>query len=148
MEAAAEDQRYRPEILRGSESNGRYHFGMDNLVTEVPLRKRSTPYRFRVAVTQDGRTLKVYDGGSPNSARSAYWQAVHTLAFVKMQARVEMFVTLSNDPYGSFLTETGTKTLHVPSGDCVKWMSGSWSGDHLHEKMLATIPGMPGPYTP
>jgi hypothetical protein len=39
----------------------------------------------------------------------------------------------------------GVKSLQTPTGECIKWMSGSWSGDHLYEKMLATIPGMPGP---
>lgn len=121
---------------------------MDNPVTEVPLRKRSTPYAFRVVVTHEGRTLGVYDGASANYARAAYWQAVHTLKFLKSNGRIELFVTLSKRPFGGFTTEVGTNTLHVPSGECVKWMSGSWSGDHLYEKMLATIPGMPGPYTP
>ncbi len=121
---------------------------MDNPVTEVPLRKRSTPYTFRVVITHDGKTLNVYEGASANSARSAYWQAIQTLAFLKANGRLELLVMMSKRPYGGFLTEVGTKTLHVPSGECVKWMSGSWAGDHLYEKMLATIPGMPGPYTP
>jgi hypothetical protein len=124
---------------------------MNNPVTEVPLRKRSTPYEFAVTVTHQGRTLAVYSRTSPNYARMAYWQAVHTLAFIPAEGKVELAVTLDKKPYGSFTTEmatSGVRTLHIPSGECTKWMSGSWLGDHIYEKMLATIPGIPGPYQP
>jgi hypothetical protein len=124
---------------------------MDNSVTEVPLRKRSTPYEFGVTMLHQGRTLTVYKGASANSAGTAYWQAVKTLTFLHADGKVELAVTLSRKPYGSFVTEVepgGVKSLHVPAGECVKWMSGSWSGNHLYEKMLATIPGMPGPFQP
>jgi hypothetical protein len=125
-----------------------YDYRMDNPVTEVPLRKRSTPYTFNVVISHQGRTLQVYSGASANLAGTAYWQAISTLKFVQLNGKVELLVMLSRKAYGSFTTELGTKNLHVPAGECVKWMSGSWSGDHLYEKMLATIPGMPGPYTP
>ena len=124
---------------------------MDNPVTEVPLRKRSTRYEFAVTVTHEGRTLTAYGGASPNYSRAAYWQAVHTFAFIRAEGKIELAVTLAKKPYGSFTTDlvtSGVKSLHIPSGECTKWMSGSWSGDHIYEKMLATIPGMPGPYQP
>jgi hypothetical protein len=121
---------------------------MDKPVTEIPLRKRSTPYGFAVTIKHQTRRLTAYEGASANFARTAYWQAVHTLAFLRSDGEIELVVTLSKKPYGRFETEvesSGVKSLHVPTGECTKWMSGSWSGDHLVEKMLATVPGMPGP---
>ena len=118
-------------------------------MTEVPLRKRSTPYGFAVTITHQGSTLTAYKGASPNFAGTAYWQAVNTLKLLRADGKIELVVTLSGKPHGSFVTEIdggSLKSLHAPIGECVKWMSGSWSGDHLHEKILATIPGLPGPY--
>jgi hypothetical protein len=124
---------------------------MDNPVTEVPLRKRSTPYDFAVIITHQGRALTTYEGASAKFAQSAYWQAVNTLTFLRASGTIELAVTLSKKTYGRFLTEVDigvVSSLHVPTGECVAWMSGSWSGDHLSEKLLATIPGMPSPYDP
>ena len=124
---------------------------MDNPVTEVPLRKRSTPYNFAVTIAHQGRPLTVYSGASANAVRTAYWQAVNTLRFLGTDGKIELVVMLSRQPYGSFVTEIesgAAKSLHAPTGDCVNWTSGSWSGDHLYEKMLATIPGMIGPVQP
>jgi hypothetical protein len=60
-----------------------------------------------------------------------------------------MDLTESRRPYGGFLTEIekgGTvKSLHVPSGHCIDWADGGWSGEDLPKKLIATIPGMPGP---
>jgi hypothetical protein len=124
---------------------------MDNPVTEVSLRKRSTPYGFAVTITHQARTLAAYEGASANFARTAYWQAVHTLTFLRSDGKVELVVTLSRKPFGSFVTAVESsvvESLHAPTGECIKWMSGSWSGDHLYEKMLATVPGVPGPVRP
>jgi hypothetical protein len=66
---------------------------------------------------------------------------VYTLRFLVTDGKIELVVMLSREPYGSFLTEIesgAAKSFHAPTGHCVKWTSGSWSGDHLHEKMLAT----------
>jgi hypothetical protein len=124
---------------------------MDNPVTEVPLRKRSTPYGFTATIMRQGKALTVYKGASANSAGTAYWQAVSTVAFLQGEANIDLAVTLSGLPYGGFTTEFASGkaiSLHVATGECLKWMSGSWSGDHLYEKMLATIPGLTRPFQP
>src|SRR5712692_4581236 len=104
---------------------------MDNPVTEVPLGKRSTPYEFSVAVTRDSDTVMVYVGKSANYAKSSYWQAVKVGVFLGANVSVRMTITRSRSPYGEFATEVDrgrVKTCHIPSGKCIAWTSGSWSG--------------------
>jgi hypothetical protein len=60
-----------------------------------------------------------------------------------------MDLTENRNAYGGFLTEIEkggkSRSLHVPSGHCIEWADGGWSGDDLVRKLIATIPGMPGP---
>jgi hypothetical protein len=123
---------------------------MDNPVTEVALRKRSTPYSFCVNICHEGRTLTVYKGASAMYARGSYWQSVGTLRFLCVTGTIELVALLAKEPHGGFITEIeggNVKSLHVPKGECVKWIEGSWAGN-LYEKVLATIPGMPEPLIP
>jgi len=108
-------------------------------------------YGFAVLVTHDNRTLSLYKGPSATYAGAAYWQAVNTFAWLRSNGKIELVVTLSANPYGTFATtvENGhIESLHTPTGKCVDWMTGSCLGDHSHEKVLATVPGMPGPLQP
>lgn len=121
---------------------------MNNPVTEVPLRKRSTPYEFSVAVTKDSHTANIYTGNSANYALSSYWQAVNLSVFLGANLFVRIKITRSRTPYGEFATEVNQgkiKSCHIPAGECIAWTTGSWSGEHLTEKRIATIPGMLGP---
>jgi hypothetical protein len=121
---------------------------MDNPVTEVPLRKRSTPYEFSVDVTKDSHTANVYTGKAANHAMSSYWQAINLSMFLGADLLVRMAITRSRIPYGEFATAVNQgkiKSHHIPAGKCIAWTTGSWSGEHLIEKLIATIPGMPGP---
>src|SRR6266700_5529974 len=104
---------------------------MNNPATEVLLRKRSTPYTFAVTLPFDGRDLAIYQGASAKTAGASYWQAINVLKFTKVRGRVELIVNLQKTFYGSFVTGGGEPpALHVPTGGCLSWMSGSWSGDH------------------
>lgn len=121
---------------------------MDNSVSEVHLRKRPTPYDFVVELTSGSATTRLYDGTSARYAKSSYWQAVSVGVFLKVDGAVRVVVTRSRTPYGAFETEVEAgrvRSLHIPSGKCVEWTTGSWEGEHLAEKLIATIPGMPGP---
>jgi aconitase A len=116
--------------------------------TEDRLRKRSTPYDFIVTIASDSGNRTLYKGRSANYAKASYWQAIKLVTFIGFSGNVNMAITKSKEPYGAFATELRekkVKSLHVPSGDCIEWMEGSWSGEHLAEKLLATIPGMAGP---
>lgn len=117
-----------------------------NPTTEVYLRQRSTPYEFLVALKRDGRSLSLYSGKSYSKALGAYWQAVNTLRFVGLPGQVSMDLTENRVTYGGFSTELENggigKSLHIPSGHCVEWADGRWSGDDLARKLIATIPGM------
>jgi hypothetical protein len=117
-----------------------------NPTTEVHLRRRSTPYEFVVAIRREGDSLCLYNGRSYRYALAAYWQAVNTLRFVSSPGQVCVDLTENRKPYGGFLTERdndGTiKSLHVPSGHCIEWADGGWSGDNLARKLIATIPGL------
>lgn len=117
-----------------------------NPTTEVHLRRRSTPYDFLVALKRDGNSLSLYSGRSYQYALAAYWQAVNTLRFLSLAGQVCMDLTENRKPYGGFLTELEAggkgKSLHIPSGHCVEWADGSWSGDDLARKIIATIPSM------
>ena len=122
---------------------------MENPITEVPLRQRSTPYDFSVTINSSSRNLDIYSGRSWKCAQAAYWQAINVALFCGVEAEIDLTVTKNEQPYGAFTTRiSGHKLadpIHVPAGHCINWTSGSWSGDHLYEKLLATIPGMPGP---
>lgn len=119
-----------------------------NPTTEVQLRRRSTPYGFQVVMTQDGRSLQLYDGTSYKYALSAYWQAVHTLHFLGLSGRLLISLTADGKPYGSFSTEldSGKATsLHIPFGQCVGWATEDWFGENIYKKIIATVPGTLGP---
>jgi hypothetical protein len=121
---------------------------MENPVTEVPLRKRSTPYDFTVTVSRGSERRRLYKGTSANYAKASYWQAIQMATFLGLHGSIHMSVFRDKQSYGVFTTEHEggkVKLLHVPSGKCIEWTTGSWSGDHLAEKLLATIPGVPGP---
>jgi hypothetical protein len=120
--------------------------GKDDAV-DVPLRKRSTPYEFVVRISRDGGTIELYRGKSYNFAGVAYWQAVNTIRFLHSSGKVEMAITESNEPVGSFATvlETGQViSLHEPSGRCVEWAKRRWIGGSIAEKILSVIPGTLG----
>jgi hypothetical protein len=121
---------------------------MENPVSEVFLRKRSTPYDFSVVMRRGPQTLGLYSGTSAMYANSAYWQGVRTAIFLSLDGEVTMSVSKRREAYGTFATRMADGkviSLHIPSGQCIEWTSGSWSGDHVYEKIIATIPGMPGP---
>jgi hypothetical protein len=121
---------------------------MENPVRDVPLRKRSTPYDFAVVMIRGPETLRLFDGTSAGYAKTSYWQAVRSAAFLGLSGTIKMSVTVARKPYGSFATDLAegkVKSLHIPSGECAGWTVGLWSGEHLAEKKLATIPGLPGP---
>jgi hypothetical protein len=122
-----------------------------NPTTDVPLRRRSSPYEFVVSLKHDGYSLCLYSGRSYQYALSAYWQAVKTCRFVGLPGQVLMELTENRTPYGGFLTELETggkaKSLHMPSGRCSEWADAGWSpGDNLVRTLIATIPGMLGPF--
>lgn len=121
---------------------------MEFQIQEVPLRKRSTPYDFIVEFSTEGGSRGLYKGASWRVARRSYWQAVNVAIFTRATATVRVNITRSRAEYGAFVThiQTGSAvTVHSPSGKCVEWTRGSWVGEHLAEKLLATIPGMTGP---
>lgn len=122
---------------------------MNSVVREIPLRKRSTRYDFAVTMTRGSEHLRLYKGTSHNYATASYWQGVRVAAFLGLgHGAVNLEVILYGEHHGRFATElVGGKvtSLHVPSGECVAWTRGDWTGEHLAEKLLATIPGMPGP---
>ena len=122
---------------------------MGNVIREVPLRKRSTPYDFTVIMKRGPREKQLYSGTSHKYAQASYWQGITVGCFLGLSGSVHITVTLAKEPYGGFATEIAsgkvTESIHIPSGKCVEWTKGSWSGQHLAEKLVATIPGMPGP---
>jgi hypothetical protein len=96
----------------------------------------------------DGRSLGLYDGTSYKSALDAYWQAVHTLHFLRLSGRISLNLTKETQAYGGFRTEfdQGSATLlHVPFGFCRDWAAKGWTGENIAEKMIATVPGTLGP---
>jgi len=121
----------------------------ENPTTEVNLRRRSTPYDFRVLMTCNERSLGLYNGTSYKYALGAYWQSVRSLLFWGLSGRVLMELATEGRPYGSFATALeggGVVSLHIPSGQCVEWASKSWLGENnIYEKMIATVPGALGP---
>src|SRR3989442_826888 len=122
-------------IFQGYEQGGLLYFTFEDTEMVAIVRDRAEFDKHRESGT----------------ALQAYCQAVNTLKFLRSDGKVELVVTISKKPYGSFVTEvekSTVKSLHTPTGECVKWLSGTWSGDHLYEKMLATSPGMPGPVQP
>ena len=119
-----------------------------NPITEVPLRRRSTPYDFRVIMNSNESSLGLYNGRSYKSALDAYWQGVRTLHFLHQSGRVSLNLSRDKQPYGSFHTEFNhgsASSLHVPSGRCVEWADERWSGENIEEKMIATVPGTLSP---
>ena len=119
-----------------------------NPITEVRLRRRSTPYDFRVLMMCDGRSLGLYDGTSYKYALSAYWQSIRTLHFLRLSGRLLISLTTDGNPYGEFSTEfdSGKVTsLHVPSGQCIGWAAENWLGENIYKKIIATVPGTLGP---
>lgn len=59
-----------------------------------------------------------------------------------------MELTEARKPFGGFTTEVmGGRgvSLHVPSGQCVQWLSKEWARENIYEKMLLTVPGTLGP---
>ena len=118
-----------------------------NVVVDVPLRKRSTPYEFVVRMSRDGETIELYNGKSHNYARVGYWQAVSTIWFLHSSGKVEMAITESKAPVGGFVTvlEPGQViSLHEPSGRSVDWAQRGWTGGGIAEKILSVIPGTLG----
>ena len=116
-------------------------------ITEVPLRKRSTPYEFQVKMIHEDRSLGLYDGKSHNYARVLYWQAIHTLHFLHSSGKVFIEITKAKNPYGGFSTEFvagRAVSLHKATGNCIEWTRIRFSLDNLAEKMLSTIPGTLG----
>ncbi len=62
-----------------------------------------------------------------------------------------MAITENKQPYGEFASEIengAVNLLHIPSGHCLEWTDGGWSGGDLYRKMIATIPGMLRPIHP
>jgi hypothetical protein len=119
-----------------------------NPTTEVHLRRRSTPYDFRVIMDSNESSLGLYDGRSYKSALDAYWQGVRTLHFLHQSGRVSLNLTMDKQPYGSFNTEFNhgrATSLHVPSGRCVEWADKRWIEGNIEEKMIATVPSTLGP---
>jgi hypothetical protein len=116
-------------------------------ISEVALRNRPLPYDFDVRMTRGSESLGLYSGTSAKYAKSSYWQGVRSAVFLGLHGDVRLTVTIKRDSYGAFVThvENGkVMSLHIPSGKCLEWADASWS-EGLAEKLLATIPGMPGP---
>jgi hypothetical protein len=116
-------------------------------VSEVRLRRRSTPYDFVVTITSGGRTLQIYKGRSYQYALSAYWQGVSTLRFLAASGTVQMGLTKERAAFGSFRTqlEAGRAiALHNAFGGCAEWTSRHWIGGDIAEKIMSVIPGTLG----
>ena len=123
------------------------HDDWDESVTEVPLRKRSTPYAFQVKMTHEDRSLGIYEGKSHNYARVLYWQAVQTLHFLHSSGKVLIEVTRAKNPYGGFSTEVEAGravSLHRATGNCIEWTRAGFTLGNLAEKILSAIPGTLG----
>jgi hypothetical protein len=121
---------------------------MKNSVTEVPLRKRSTPYDFAVIMARGPEERRLYKGSSARYAKNSYWQGVQVATFLGLRGSVRLTVILGDEHYGDFTTEIDggkVSSMHVPSGKCAEWTVDSRAGVHLAEWLLATMPGVPGP---
>jgi hypothetical protein len=117
------------------------------LVSEVRLRRRSTPYDFVVTITSGNQTLEIYTGRSYQYALSAYWQAVSILRFLAASGTVQIELTKEREPFGGFRTklEAGRIiALHHAAGRCVEWTSRGWIEGDIAEKIIAVIPGTLG----
>src|SRR5438445_12236183 len=107
-------------------------------VSEVRLRRRSTPYDFVVTITSGNRTLEIYKGMSYQYALRAYWQGVSTLRFLTASGTVQMHLTKDRGPFGSFRTELegGRLTaLHHALGGCAEWTRRGWFDREVAEKI-------------
>lgn len=101
-----------------------------------------------VTMTRGSEHQRLYKGASYNYAKTSYWQGIKVAAFLGLHGAVNLEVILYGEHYGSFdtdLVDGKVTSLHAPSGKCVAWTRGDWTGEHLAEKLLATIPGVPGP---
>ena len=119
-----------------------------NPTTEVPLRRRSTPYDFEVTIDCGERSLGVYKGASYQYAVHAYWQGVSTLRFLRASGRVLMSLRAQRKLYGGFSTELDSgkvTSLHIASGQCIAWLTENWLDGETYKKLIATVPGTLGP---
>ena len=118
-----------------------------DLISEVRLRRRSTPYDFVVTITSGNQTLEIYRGRSYQYALNAYWQAVSILRFLAASGTAQMELTKEREPFGGFRTmlEAGRLTaLHHATGRCMEWTRRGWIDGEIAEKIISVIPGTLG----
>jgi hypothetical protein len=119
----------------------------DNPVTEVHLRKHSTPYAFIVTLTTEAGQQRLYKGESWRSAHDAYWQAVRVTRHFTQTAIVRNDLKENGEAFGGFVTEIKNGNVdsdchHIPHGECLKWAYRKWTLGNTPEKILCMIPGM------
>jgi hypothetical protein len=105
--------------------------------------QKELPFNFIVTLIWNGRTVKLYKGKSTKQAVWSYWQAVFTMRFLGLSARVENNIHVRKEPFGGYRTDLddGRETaMHIPYGRCADWPGvKAWSVDLMKQHLLATV---------
>lgn len=118
-------------------------------ITLVPLRRRSSPYTFDLAIELPERSQKLYQGRSYKYALFAYWNAIKVVGLLRATATIRLVVGQDRQDKGGFFTDiqagiAQNEGFHAAYGDCREWRNQNWDAQHLVEKLISTVPGTPG----